>query len=1821
MRTLGRALTKIVLMAAMAVAITGSPAQGAVSCPNANPVLNENNCQGAGTSAWRMVKYSDDIGGFATKTSVNLGQDVALKIGRNAPLFPATSVDVSVYRMGSYGGLGGRLIPAASKLNVPVNNTQTCNPADATTGRLNCSNWGVTYTIPGASLPASGVYLVRLRTTDTGIENQVIFTVRDDARASKVLFVLPIASYEAYNNWGGKSLYFDKYGGPATVSGSDRAVKVSFDRPFDNAESTRNRFNGPDSAMVSWLEKEGYDVTYTDDVQASIDAASLKQHKIVLINGHSEYWSLEQFNNVKAARDAGVSLASFSSNTAYWKIRYEDGHRTIVCYKTVEGNGSSGTVGANDWGPDGIKNTSDDALGADGLAGTADDNPQNATTTFRDKGAPPGDPNAPAAGRVGPNMPENQLWGNMYFGDNEAINFPLKVPAANAAGEFSGDRVWRNAGLPTNANSSIGTDLVGWEWDQVPTQAQYLAKQPANVKRVTATDVTDPQSTWLQDEGRMRAATPAPGQPSTVSAVRYTAPSGARVFAAGTNQWASGLDDPRISQATYNILSDMLVAPATPSAELTLDSTGTPPNASFTLSPNPARTAATVTFDGSASTAAAGATITHFQWDLDGDGTYERDTGTTSTVTGTFATEGSYDVHLKVTDSHAATDIATRTITIINNQPPTAAVSAAPNPAVATQDVTLDGSASSDPDGHIARYQWDLDGNGTYETDGGAASTLVHAFNAAGTYQVGLKVTDDGNPAKSATATVPVTINSGGLSNYGDAVLRTPGLLSYWRMGETTGPTLADSAASTPATVTGGTFGVAGGPPADPNTAVRFNGLSDWGKTALDLSGTQKVTVEFWLNWSTYANNDQLAMEFTPNFNNGDGGFLVDPNAPQFGGTFGVGLGRNGGRNNVFFARPSAGVWHHYAIVMDTTAASANVITPYVDGQPVAYQKADSGTGAGPFANSTLYLMSRGGSALLGGGSLDELAVYTRALGATAISTHAQSYGTNRQPIAAFTATPNPVKANQTLTLDASASRDPDGIIKKYQWDLDGNGTYETTSLTPTLTTSYPTDRTIDIGLRVIDDGFAQDTISHSVIIGTAPPIASFTATPNPAPVGQAVKFDASASHDPDGTIASYSWDLDGNGTYETPGGATATITHAFTATGTVTVGLRVTDDTGATGTTTLPVTINAGGRSNYANAVLRTPGLRNFWRLGEASGTTALADSAGTATATPSNVTLGVTGAPPADPNTAARFGGNASATAGVDLSNTSVTTVEFWLKWSHYANDDALAMELTPNFNGTDGGILVDPNAPQFGGTFGVALGRNNSRNNVFFARPSAGVWHHYAFVLDPTAPAAGAITPYVDGQPIVYQKADSGTGAGPFAKATLYMMSRGGSSLFGSGDLDEVALYGRALTATEVLDHAESWGTNTRPVASFSTSPATPRTGQTVTLDGSGSHDSDGTIVRYQWDLDGDGTYETDTGTNPIATRSYAVSGTFGVGLKVTDNGTAFDTQRHSLTIANSGPVARLTATPSTALIGDTVTLDASGSDAPVGPITHVAWDLDGNGTYETDGGTTLTRTTTFATAGSATVGVQITDGASATATATASVTVKATSYAGAVLATPGLRHLWRMDDPAGSTTLADGKGTQPATFVPGTLGVPGALGGSGTAARFGGAGQYAKADLNLSDTSTLTIEFWMKWDQFLGNDALAMEFTPNFNDTSGGFLVDPNAGFAFGVALGRGPSRNNAYFSWPSAQVWHHYAFVLDATATGATQVKPYVDGNPVSYFKFDSGTGAGPFANSTLYFMSRAGAALFGPGVLDEVAVYDTALPASTIAEHYAAGTP
>ena len=181
-------------------------------------------------------------------------------------------------------------------------------------------------------------------------------------------------------------------------------------------------------------------------------------------------------------------------------------------------------------------------------------------------------------------------------------------------------------------------------------------------------------------------------------------------------------------------------------------------------------------------------------------------------------------------------------------------------------------------------------------------------------------------------------------------------------------------------------------------------------------------------------------------------------------------------------------------------------------------------------------------------------------------------------PVALFTATPSVAVVGQTVTFSGSASTaGTGGAIVNYEWDLDGNGSFETdTDATSSASRSYtsPTPNPLSIKLRVTDAAGNTAEATEALRV-TAAPTASFTVSPNPAQTGQSVTFNASASTDSDGTIASYQWDLDGDGSYETDTATTPTASRSYTTAGSREVRLRVIDNAGIAAEATRSVQVN----------------------------------------------------------------------------------------------------------------------------------------------------------------------------------------------------------------------------------------------------------------------------------------------------------------------------------------------------------------------------------------------------------------------------------------------------------------------------------------------------------------------------------------------------------------------------------------------------------------------------------------------------------------------
>ncbi len=545
------------------------------SCATGDAVRVEN-CL-AGDWDWGVTPgdvAGDDIEGYATAGSVQRGGSLDLKVNTAA----GATYDVEVFRSGWYDGNGARLVYRLEGLTGVAQPDCTTAPD---TGLISCANWSRSATITTSEAWPSGVYLVRLVRRDTGRSNHVLFVVRDDAGSAEVLYGVGLTTYQAYNNYGGKSLYDYNSGGANTVAGTRRAVAVSFDRPYvqpRGGESLRDWYTVVDQPHVAWLERQGYSISYAANSDLDADPSLALGHHAYISPAHDEYYSAGMRQALTAARDAGVSLFFTGGNQVYWQVRFDAARRVMTSYKTVQ-------------------------------SGPADPS-GTPTSTWRDP--------------AGANAPENSLAGVMYIGDKDFTYFPLRVSA-----EQGRDRVWRHTGLDEQApgtHTDVGQTLVGWEWDAVVDNGLT----PEGLTILAASPVT---GSLVQNNG----ASYAPGT-ALAHVAKYQAASGALVFATGTNHWTRGLGrnihnvgEPSlvIQQATVNVMLDMGVLPATPQAGIILDqgptvSANTPlpgsttapvtarPTARFSLPLDPASvSAATITLAPASGGAALPAVVTY----------------------------------------------------------------------------------------------------------------------------------------------------------------------------------------------------------------------------------------------------------------------------------------------------------------------------------------------------------------------------------------------------------------------------------------------------------------------------------------------------------------------------------------------------------------------------------------------------------------------------------------------------------------------------------------------------------------------------------------------------------------------------------------------------------------------------------------------------------------------------------------------------------------------------------------------------------------------------------------------------------------------------------------------------------------------------------------------------------------------------------------------------------------------------------------------------------------------------------------------------------
>jgi hypothetical protein len=544
-------------MAASSYAVLGAaPAAAAGPCgpPVVNPVACENTLPGDPASDWQPgVPDDPSIVGFATSMSVNVGQTESFKIKTDS-----TAYHIDILRLGWYGGDGARKVAANIAPTAHLPQTQPGCNVDPSTGEVDCGNWSVSasWTVPSTAV--SGVYIAHLVREDTGASSQIEFVVRNDTSHSDLLVQTSDATWQAYNAYGGNSLYWCNVScPPGNPGGYKGAFAVSYNRPFvvpagDPYGQQEQQIWWSEYSMIRFLEENGYDISYTSESDVDRNGALLQNHKVFVSSGHDEYWSAGQRTAVQNALNAGVNLAFFSGNEMFWKTRWGpsiDGsntpYRTLITYKETHFDSPVDPQDPPTW-----------------------------TGTWRDpRFSPPGD---------GGN-PENALTGQLGMVDFGTTD--IQVPS-----QYSKLRFWRNTDAATLSPGSTLTldpdgQTLGFEWD-VDADNGF---RPAGEFDLSSTTV-DNTNALLNDYG----TTEATGKTVTHHLSLYRAASGALVFGAGTIQWSWGLDsqnpsgnppDPNMQQATVNLLADMGAQPATLESGLaaaTKSADTTPPHSSIT---------------------------------------------------------------------------------------------------------------------------------------------------------------------------------------------------------------------------------------------------------------------------------------------------------------------------------------------------------------------------------------------------------------------------------------------------------------------------------------------------------------------------------------------------------------------------------------------------------------------------------------------------------------------------------------------------------------------------------------------------------------------------------------------------------------------------------------------------------------------------------------------------------------------------------------------------------------------------------------------------------------------------------------------------------------------------------------------------------------------------------------------------------------------------------------------------------------------------------------------------------------------------------------
>ncbi|NUR94481.1 MAG: hypothetical protein HOV67_04385 [Kribbellaceae bacterium] len=277
---------------------------------------------GARTPAWVITDSwmagPADLAGYTDHVSVTSGEPFRLFVSSSDGNFT-----VRAYRLGWYGGTGAKLVWTSTVVPGVTQPPPTLTPL-----RMITTNWKPSLTVPTKGwLP--GAYVLLLRAAN-GKEKYVPIVVRSESARDAVLIVDAVNTEEAYNAWGGYSLYH----GPRSLA-ARRSLEVTFDRPYDDG-GARGLLDYA-VPVIQQAEQSGVRLAYATSADLDADPGLLARARGIVFGGHDEYWTLGMRNAVTKARDHGTNLAFLGANSVFWRVRYAPSRlgprRIMIGYK------------------------------------------------------------------------------------------------------------------------------------------------------------------------------------------------------------------------------------------------------------------------------------------------------------------------------------------------------------------------------------------------------------------------------------------------------------------------------------------------------------------------------------------------------------------------------------------------------------------------------------------------------------------------------------------------------------------------------------------------------------------------------------------------------------------------------------------------------------------------------------------------------------------------------------------------------------------------------------------------------------------------------------------------------------------------------------------------------------------------------------------------------------------------------------------------------------------------------------------------------------------------------------------------------------------------------------------------------------------------------------------------------------------------------------------------------------------------------------------------------------------------------------------------